>query len=189
MESTLSIPEGSAESKTLINEFEAELSAENGSSARPIDQLANAMKDLPPVALPLRHVLTPDLYTRIIFMPAGAVVVGMKHKTNHPYFIMQGRAEVLKARPDGSWEVEGLLTTGYIGITTKGTQRFLRVLEDMVWAAVVANPDNLEDPDEIAATIMIEQDDDYLRNKDDQKLNIWRKENSPSEIINAKFLT
>jgi hypothetical protein len=154
---------------------------------REIDSIAEAMKDLPPVLLPLRHILTDGLYTRIIFMPKGSVVVGMKHKTNHPYFIMQGEAEVLKATEDG-WEIEGRLTAGYIGITTKGTQRYLRIIEDVVWAAVVANPDNLENPDEIAETIMIEQDEDYLKNKNDPKLNIWRMSQSPSEIINAKLL-
>ena len=187
MESTLSIPEGSAESKTLINEFEAELSGPL--PVRPIDQLAETIAALPPFPLPLRHVLTPDLCTRIIFMRAGGVVVGEKHKTTHPYFIMQGRAEVLKAKEDGGWEVEGLLTAGYIGVTTKGTQRFLRVLEDMVWAAVVANPDNLEDPDEIVEKIMLEQDDYYLSRKDDPKMNIWRQSVSPCETVNAKFLT
>ena len=187
MEAVLSIPEGPADSKTLINESEVKLA--DPLPVRPIDALAELIATLPPFPLPLRHVLTEGLCTRIIFMRAGAVVVGEKHKSTHPYFIMQGRAEVLKAREDGGWEVEGLLTAGYIGVTTKGTQRFLRVLEDMVWAAVVANPDNLEDPDEIAEQIMLDQDDYYLSRKADPKMNIWRQSVSPCETVNAKFLT
>jgi hypothetical protein len=148
-----------------------------------INKIEADIGTMAPVDLPLKHILTPDLYTRIIFMPANSLVVGMKHKTQHPYFIMKGKVECLKAKDDGTFEVEGLLETGYIGITTKGTKRLLRVLEDTVWAAVVANPNNIEDPDVIAETIMIEPEENPLVEKGDPRFNLWKKSISPSEII------
>jgi hypothetical protein len=89
-----------------------------------------------PVDLPLNHIFTKatpgacgGMYTREIFMPAGAWIISRIHRTAHPFVVLSGVALVW-TREKG---VE-TLTGGYLGITAPGTQRILYIVQDMVWA-------------------------------------------------------
>jgi hypothetical protein len=89
-----------------------------------------------PVDLPLNHMFTKatpgacgGMYTREIFMPAGAWVVSHIHRTAHPFVVLSGIALVW-TREKG---VE-TLTGGHLGFTAPGTQRILYIVEDTVWA-------------------------------------------------------
>lgn len=75
----------------------------------------------------LDHTFTDKIYVRECRLPKGMLLTSKIHKTNHPYFILKGKARVLTE--DGVVEVEGPC----YGVTPAGTKRLIYVLEDMVW--------------------------------------------------------
>lgn len=100
-----------------------------------IDELELAMQDYEPVDCPLTHVFTPNLYTRTIVMPAGALIVSMIHRTRHQFIISAG--EVLVKINDDNWI---RLTAPYVGITEPGTRRILRIEKPCVWTTCHSTP-------------------------------------------------
>lgn len=109
---------------------------------------------------PLVHTFVPGMYIRRIFMPKGKynpdtkvddinVVTSMIHKTTHPFFILTGKVAVFSEN-DG----EQILTAPFHGITTPGTRRVLRILEDTIWITCHATniqPENDSDEAIISA--------------------------------------
>ena len=152
-----------------------------------IDRIEAEMANLPPVELPLEHFFTSGLYVRKIFMPANSFVVSMKHKTTHPFFILKGKVAVLKESSDGGFEQEAIYHGGDMGITKPNTKRFLWNLEDTTWVTCHANPNDIEDPDEIALNI-VERTDNPLIDSDSPQFNQWKKDISPSVIHYNKEL-
>ena len=130
------------------------------------------------VDLPLTHVFTPGLYVRTIFMPAGSIVMSMTHNTRHPFIISTGEVDVIT--PDGP--VTHIAP--YMGITEPGTKRFLHVKQDTTWTTFHANPENIEDPDQIVQIISEELHNPLLDDNDMQN-QLWKKDVSSSKIINA----
>jgi hypothetical protein len=95
-----------------------------------MDQLEELMlEDLEMIDLPLVHRFTQGMYIREIFMPEGSLVVSKVHKTEHPYTIMSGSADVYIPGV-GVHTVEA----GYVGITKPDTRRALHIKEDCRWA-------------------------------------------------------
>ncbi len=93
-----------------------------------IDLLQYSLGLLPQVDCPLKHVFTPGLYAREIFMPAGTMIVSRVHKTRHPFVISLGHVAV--------WtEERGMveLRAPFSGVTEPGTRRILYVFEDTIW--------------------------------------------------------
>jgi hypothetical protein len=93
-----------------------------------IDELELAMQDYEPVNCPLTHTFTNGLYSRIIFMPKGALITSLKHKTEHQFAVLAGSA-LVKIK-EGQWE---RISAPYNGITKPGTRRILYIEEDCVW--------------------------------------------------------
>ena len=83
-------------------------------------------------ACPLKHTFIDGIYTREIFMEKGLFVSSRIHKTNHPYFILQGDVSVITE--------EGVvrLQAPHCGITKSGTKRGLYIHEDTIWVTVHA---------------------------------------------------
>ncbi len=123
-----------------------------------INKLEEAMyAACPPGDFPLTHIFTPGLYTREIFMPKGSLITSKTHNTTHPFFILQGSAEV--------WTEEGgvqILEAPYRGITTPGTTRVLLILEDCIWitthpiASITGEENNLSEEDKLKVVQGIE---------------------------------
>jgi len=157
-----------------------------------MDKMELLIGNAPQTPCPLDHFFTPGIYTRKIFMPAGTFVVSVKHKTTHPFFILSGKVAVLKEKTggdlDGGFEVEGLFEAGYMGITIPDTKRFLYNIEDTVWVTCHANPDNIQDPNDMVLSYS-EKNDNPLHDPDDYKFNGWKKEISPSVIHNQLKLS
>jgi len=84
---------------------------------------------------PLKHVFTPGLYTRTIFMRPGIAILSKIHKTEHPFIISQGAVEVYECI-NGQLVYAETLTAPYMGVTKPGTQRALRVVSEVpcVWS-------------------------------------------------------
>jgi hypothetical protein len=98
--------------------------------------------------LPLKHVFTPGLYCRTIFMPKGTLLTSRVHLTEHPFFVLSGLVSV--------WDdAQGWVTLRQYdrGITKPGTRRILLIHEDCVWMTVHANPDNETDPEKIVESV------------------------------------
>ena len=146
-----------------------------------IDLLEKAVGESPQVECPLEHFFTPEIYTRKIFMPAGTLAVSLKHKTTHPFFILQGKVAVLRVKDDGTFEIEGMHEAGHMGITKPGTKRFLYNLEDTIWVTCHSNPDNIEDPDEMVLRLA-EPNENPLIDTSKPEFSMWKKNVSPSLI-------
>jgi hypothetical protein len=80
------------------------------------------------IEFPLKHVFTPYMYIREIFMPKGSFLTSRIHGTEHPFAVLEGMAIVYDA--DGG-TVE--LSAGHSGITLEGTRRALFIEEDCRW--------------------------------------------------------
>ena len=150
-----------------------------------IDRVEAEMANLPPVQCPLEHFFPKGLYVRKIFMPANSLIVSMKHKTTHPFFILKGKVAVLKESENGGFEEEALYVGGDMGITKPNTKRFLWNIEDTVWVTCHANPNNIEDPDELGLNI-VERTENPLIDSNSPQFNQWRTNISPSLIHTYK---
>lgn len=77
--------------------------------------------------MPIVNRVTPFLYIREIFMPAGTILTSWIHKYEHPYTISQGDVSVMTE--DGPVR----LKAPYTGITKPGTKRVLFPHTDTIW--------------------------------------------------------
>ena len=92
---------------------------------------------------PLKHSFGDGIYTREMFMPAGALIISKIHKHRHPYFIMKGSA--LVSTDKGVVQV----SAPYQGMTERGTKRAIYAIEDLVWTTVHSvSSKNLDDIEE-----------------------------------------
>lgn len=126
----------------------------------------------------LSHIFTPGIYARTIFMPAGAIVMSMTHKTRHPFVITTGEVDVVS--PEGAFTY----VAPYMGITQPGTKRFLHVKKDTTWTTFHANPENLTDPDKIGEMIL-EKSENPLLDPDDPRCNSWKTSETNSITVKA----
>ncbi len=124
-----------------------------------IDELEVAMLECgEPVDCPLRHIFTPHLYVREIFMAAETLVTSKVHKTCHPYVILQG---VVSVKIDsGEWET---YHAPHTGITMAGTRRVLYIHEDTVWCTFhalefIKGDENLLPEEEIMKVVDVVED-------------------------------
>lgn len=90
--------------------------------------LVDKMKEGPTLDLPLQHRFTPGLYSRTLFVPAGAHIVTKVHRVEHQFVVSAGR--VLVWSPG---ERAQMITAPFVGVTKPGTIRLAIVVEDMVW--------------------------------------------------------
>lgn len=146
-----------------------------------MDRIEEQIGNSPKVECPLEHFFTPEIYTRKIFMPRDSIVVSLKHKTTHPFFILKGKVAVLREKENGEFEIEGMHEAGFMGITRTGTKRLLYNIEDTIWVTCHSNPDNIEDPDEIVLRLS-EPNENPLIDTSKPEFSIWKKEVSPSLI-------
>lgn len=111
------------------------------------DVIEREVADLPPVELPLKHIFTPGLYSRTIFMPAGSLVTSKIHKTRHQFAVMAGEVTVWDYR-NGTQ----LLRGPCLGITEPGTRRILFCHTDVMWTTFHATDKNT--PQEVEDDIL-----------------------------------
>lgn len=83
---------------------------------------------LPTVDPGIKHLFSPGVYIRKMWVPAGAMMISKVHRTQHPFIVSKGRILVY----DGIHEAV-ILKAHYNGITMPGTRRLGIALEDTVW--------------------------------------------------------
>ena len=106
-----------------------------------VEQLEEMMQAYDPAILPIKHHFADGIYAREMFIPAGVVLTGAVHKTNHMCILSVGHVRV--ATEDGPVELVGPAV-----LTAKpGTKRAIYALEDSVWTNIHAT--NETDVDKI----------------------------------------
>jgi hypothetical protein len=100
-------------------------------------------KNMTKVEFPLKHVFTKGLYSRIMFIPAGGILVGRIHKFEHQFVVSQGEICVIDELT-GSRE---FIKAPYHGTTEAGARRAGFAITDTIWATFHVT--NLTDPEEI----------------------------------------
>ena len=84
----------------------------------------------PQVEMPLKHHFAPGVYMREIFMPAGSIVIGKIHRTEHFNIIQKGKVTLYDEH--GSTTLEAPVTF----VSKAGVQKLLYIHEDCVWSTV-----------------------------------------------------
>lgn len=96
-----------------------------------------------------RHHFMPGVYTREFYMPAGAVVVGKRHKHGCVNFILAGMVSVFT-------EHNGIehFAAPYVFVTQPGVKRVVVAHVDTVWATSHHNPNDIRDLAELEALLI-----------------------------------
>ncbi len=110
--------------------------------------------DLTTHECPVKHMFSPGLYLREIFMPKGTRIVGKIHATEHFNIVLTGKCTVITAE-----SVEEI-TAPYTFISKAGTQKIVIVHEDCIWQTThVTDSTDLE---EIEKQVIVESYDNLL---------------------------
>lgn len=111
-----------------------------------MERAEGIMLEMPQVECPVIHHFAPGVYMREMRVPAGTIVIGHEHKTEHLNVVMSGRAVVMI---DG---VRHDVRAPYAVTSKPGTRKIALVLEDMVWATVHATTET--DPEKLEAALI-----------------------------------
>ena len=95
-----------------------------------VEEIEKVLLNIPQIDAPLTHRFSPGVYLREIFMPAGSLIIGHEHKTEHFNIILQGKALV---NMDG---VIHEIAAPDIFISKPGVRKILLIQEDMRWATI-----------------------------------------------------
>ena len=106
---------------------------------------------------PLKHTFSNGIYARELSIPAGGLIVGKVHKTQHHNFLLQGEIIVLTEEGGVS-----LLQAPCTMVSEPGTQRVGYALTDTVWTAVHLNESNTQDLELLEEENVVDTIADYL---------------------------
>lgn len=106
--------------------------------------IVQELRTLDQVECPVKHFFAPGVYLREIFMPAGTVVIGRIHRTEHFNIIEQGVCSIV--HDDGQRE---MLRAPLTFVSKAGVQKILYIHEDTRWKTVhvtdETDPDRLDE--------------------------------------------
>lgn len=91
-----------------------------------IMRLEEAMRAMPQAELKTDHYFADGMYARVLFRPAGTLIVGKVHKREHFYIVARGRVQIGK----------DILEAGTVIVSAPGTKRAVYALEDSVCLTV-----------------------------------------------------
>ena len=74
------------------------------------------------------HHFSPGVYVRELFMPAGSLIVGHEHRTEHMNIVLTGSATVMCGE-----EVDMFVKAGDVFKSGIGVRKVLHIHEDMRW--------------------------------------------------------
>ncbi|KKL97735.1 hypothetical protein LCGC14_1831450 [marine sediment metagenome] len=96
----------------------------------------------------ITHYFAPGVYAREMWVPAGCLITGKIHLTEHLNILSQGRVSVSNKGESV------MMTAPYTFVSPVGTKRAIYAHEDSTWTTIHAT--DLSDPDEIEAEIIAE---------------------------------
>ena len=118
-------------------------------SLQQIKALQDVLMALPQVDCPVQHFFSPGQYLRVCFIKAGALVVGKMHRHQHPAILLSGTAVINTDR--GMETIHGW----HVWTSQPNAKRAVAAITDCVFLTVHLNPDNLTDPDELEALLIV----------------------------------
>lgn len=92
-----------------------------------MERLVRELTKLPQVACPVVHRFAPGMYAREMTIPAGTVILGAVHKTDHLVVISSGRLKLVSG--DDATEVEAPFTF----TCRAGVKNAVVALTDVTW--------------------------------------------------------
>lgn len=92
--------------------------------------LREATKNLPQVSLPTTHYFANGMFARECFIPAGTLWVGKKHKQEHLFMMLKGKAHI--TTDNGVI----LMQAPWVMVSQPGTKRAGYCHEDTIFLAV-----------------------------------------------------
>jgi len=98
-----------------------------------------------------KHVFTPGLVSRTVFMPKGSIVTSFIHAHKHQYVVSMGACDVFIPGKG----VERIVAP-FCGVTEAGTRRVLKMHEDTIWTTF--HPSDATTVDEFEAEEFIPHD-------------------------------
>jgi len=113
---------------------------------------------------PLKHTFSNGIYARELTIPAGGLIIGKVHKTQHHNFLLQG--EIIVLTETGGVE---LLQAPCTVVSEPGTQRVGYALTDTVWTAVHLNESNTQDIELLERENVVNTPADYLEYKENME--------------------
>ena len=121
-------------------------------------RLEAALKQMPQVDCPVRNIFAAGLYAREMSLPAGTVITGAVHKTEHITVLSKGRVQLM--RPDGVQEY----AAPCLFISPPGMKNAVHVLEDTVWTTFHPNADDEQSLDVLVERYTTSKNADLLGN-------------------------
>ncbi|WP_321842686.1 hypothetical protein [Burkholderia cepacia] len=97
-----------------------------------VEVLESQIEKLPQAECPVRHIFAPGIYAREMTIPAGVVLTGAVHRTEHLNIVSKGRITV--STDDGMKEVCAPFTF----VSKPGTKRVGYAHEETVWTTIHA---------------------------------------------------
>ena len=92
---------------------------------------------------PITNHFSDGLYMRQMKMQAGSMVISAMHHTNHFWFLLSGKVDVIADEEN----VEHIAPCWSYSL--KGTKRLIKCIEDCVWINIIANPTNTKDMEKV----------------------------------------
>ncbi len=105
-----------------------------------IERLERLITAAPQTEIPPVHHFSDGIYAREIMIPAGTVLTGKMHRTQHINVVSRGDITV--------WTERGMkrIRAPFTFVSQPGTKRAGYAHEDTVWTTFHSNPDNERDP-------------------------------------------
>lgn len=99
-------------------------------SSEAVLRLEDEMRRHPQVELEVKHHFAPGVYARELFIPAGVLLTGKIHKTEHLNILAKGRIEISNMGESRE------LIAPYMFVSPPGTKRAGYAHEDSVWITI-----------------------------------------------------
>lgn len=120
-----------------------------------IARLQAALLTLPQYEPKTQHYFCNGMYLRTVWSPAGSVIVGKRHLTEHFYAVLSGRVIVVTGKDQK--ELDATKNGPQILTCPIGTKRAVYVIEDAWRMNVHLNVENVTDLDRLEE-LLIEDD-------------------------------
>lgn len=114
-----------------------------------IEALEREMLKHPQLPIRTTHHFAAGLYAREIYIPAGTLLTGKVHSTEHLNIISKGEIQVWTE--DGMKKVRAPFTL----VSRPGTKRIGLAVTDTVWTTIHANPENTRDLDRLESLLIL----------------------------------
>lgn len=128
-----------------------------------IEDAERALLTQPQVAVPLVQMFAPGVYWRMVDMPAGSLIIGHRHKTEHFNVVMTGRALVSMHNEHGEVVTEEIVAP-CVFVSKPGVRKVLLILEDMKWGTI--HPTHETDEAKLEA-LLIEKSEGWLAHEEE----------------------